>query len=135
MAALWLAAQLGWLNLPAEPWSARSWFFNPFGWQLIFFTGFAFASRLAPAPPVRRWLVWTAVAALLVSVPFAYYVIIRDVGFAGAAARRLAPLTDKTSFGALRYLHFLALAYLAFVAAGAGGARLRPAGAMRGSSR
>lgn len=29
------------LGFPAEPWSDRKWFFNPFGWQLVFFTGFA----------------------------------------------------------------------------------------------
>ena len=47
---------MGWLGLaalhlafPAEPWSDRTWFFNPFGWQLIFFTGFALHARMAPA--------------------------------------------------------------------------------------
>ena len=39
---VWLAANLDLIWLPAEPWSDREWFFNPFGWQLIFFTGFAF---------------------------------------------------------------------------------------------
>src|SRR5690606_12944470 len=52
MIAVWLAAQaalweslgtsFGGLSFPAEPWSQRRWFFNPFGWQLIFFSGFAF---------------------------------------------------------------------------------------------
>ena len=49
--AVWLAAQLSLAQLPAEPWSNRQWFFNPFGWQLVFFTGFAFMSGWLPAPP------------------------------------------------------------------------------------
>jgi len=35
---LWLASQFGFLDLPAEPWSDRRWFFNPFAWQLVFFS-------------------------------------------------------------------------------------------------
>ncbi len=31
--AIWLPAQFNLLNLPAEPWSDRVWFFDPFGWQ------------------------------------------------------------------------------------------------------
>ena len=37
-------------------------------------------------------------------------------------------LRIKTEFGILRYLHFLALAYLAWLAAGPGGARLTASG-------
>jgi hypothetical protein len=37
-------------------------------------------------------------------------------------------LFNKSDFGILRYVHFLALAYLAWVAAGPGGARLRRGG-------
>lgn len=53
------------LNLPAEPWSERTWFFNPFAWQLIFFTGFAFMRGWIPAPPVRRELVWLSIAVVI----------------------------------------------------------------------
>ena len=41
---IWLGANMGYLAMPAEPWSERTWFFNPFGWQLVFFTGFALMS-------------------------------------------------------------------------------------------
>ncbi len=33
MTALWLSASFSLVHLPAEPWSDRPWFFNPFGWQ------------------------------------------------------------------------------------------------------
>lgn len=122
--ALWLGAQAGVLSLPAEPWSQRPWYFNPFGWQLVFFTGFALISGWLPPPPVRGRLVWAAVAVLVLSVPFAHHPVIRNWDFARAGYELAGPLTDKTPLGLLRYVHFLALAYLAFAAAGPGGARL-----------
>ena len=126
---LWFVAQLGWLGLPAEPWSDRVWFFNPFGWQLVFFTGFAFASGWIGAPPVSPRLVALAAAVLLVSVPFVHFAALDASPFLAAAADRLAPLASKTELGLLRYLHFLTLAYLAYVVSGPGGERLRASGA------
>jgi hypothetical protein len=126
--ALWAAATAG-LNFPAELWftkpSERPWFFNPFAWQLVFFTGFALMAGWLPSPPVRRWLVWTAVAVVVLSVPFAWSKIISQVEFLREVRKAAAPLFDKTDFGILRYVHFLALAYLAWVAVGARGARLQ----------
>ena len=124
MAGLWLAAGQGLLNLPAEPWSDRPWFFNPFAWQLVFFTGFAFMRGWIPAPPVSRALVALSVVVVLASVPFAWHVAYNEVPALLAARDAMTPLWDKTTFGVFRYLHFLALAYLAWVAVGNGGARL-----------
>ena len=80
---LWVFAQ-GWLldslNLsqfhfafPAEPWSDRSWFFNPFGWQLVFFTGFAFMAGWIPKLPIRRALIGLALAFVIFTIPFAFW--------------------------------------------------------------
>lgn len=129
--ALWVAATAG-LNLPAELWftkpSDRVWFFNPFAWQLVFFTGFALMAGWLPAPPVDRRLVWPAVAIGILSVPFAWGKVFSQVEFLGAVRRTAIPLIDKTDFGVLRYVHFLALAYLAWVAAGPMGVRLQRGG-------
>ena len=129
--ALWVAAGMG-LNLPAELWfekpSTRPWFFDPFGWQLVFFTGFALMSGWLPAPPVRRWLIALAVAVVVVSVPFAWYKIIDQSAFVREWRHDWAALIDKSNFGILRFVHFLALAYLAWVAVGPGGVRLRADG-------
>ncbi len=130
--ALWAAAAAGWLNLPAELWfetpSDRPWFFNPFAWQLVFFTGFALMAGWLPAPPVHRALVWLAVGIILLSVPFAWGKITSQVEAIRDIRRAAAPLFDKTDFGILRYVHFLALAYLAWVAVGPQGERLRRTG-------
>jgi hypothetical protein len=129
--ALWVAGTAG-LNLPAELWftkpSVRQWFFNPFGWQLVFFTGFALMAGWLPAPPVRRSLVWLAAGIVLLSVPFAWGRIIAQVEVIREIRQAAAPLFDKTDFGILRYVHFLALAYLAWVAVGPDGVRLRQTG-------
>jgi hypothetical protein len=130
---LWAVATAG-LNFPAELWfskpSDRPWFFNPFAWQLVFFTGFALMAGWLPSPPVRRWLVWTAVAVVALSVPFAWGKIIGQVEIIRELRAGAAPLFDKTDFGILRYVHFLALAYLAWVAVGPGGVRLQRGGAL-----
>jgi hypothetical protein len=124
--ALWLGANLGGWALPAEPWSDREWFFNPFGWQLVFFTGFALMARWLPAPPRDRKLMLGAGAVLLVSLPLSYYRIIDAAPAIQDWRRAWDPLFQKTDFGILRYLHFLALAYLAWVAVGERGHRLLP---------
>jgi len=128
---LWIAGTAG-LNLPAELWftqpSTRTWFFNPFAWQLVFFTGFALMAGWLPAPPVRPWLIWVAVAVVVLSVPFAWYKIIGLSEGIRVLRRDWDVLIDKSNFGILRYVHFLALAYLAWVAVGPRGVRLRHGG-------
>lgn len=130
--ALWAVAQTGVLALPAEPWSERQWFFNPFGWQLLFFTGFAFMRGWISAPPVSKTLIWVAALFLVLSAPFGSWKVFLWVDAWNSdiadQIRKVWPLTkefrDKTDFGLFRFMHFLALAYLGWVVAGEKGARL-----------
>ena len=147
--AIWLTANADLVSLPAEPWSDREWFFDPFGWQLLFFTGFAFMIGWLPAPPVSRMLVWICIAFVVLSAPIGSWKVfswINDAnGTAGDAIRPLWAgirgiqdsvgfnLRGKTDFGILRYLHFLALAYLAWVVVGEGGRRLYATGTGTGA--
>jgi len=128
-----LGGHFSWMNLPSDPFGQGTWFFNPFAWQLVFFTGFAFGMRWLPAPPVSRRLVIAAAAYVVLVVPFAWFKI--HEGFyipQGSALQvwiqetRMAiePVWWKSWIGGLRYLHFLALAYLAWVAVGPKGVRL-----------
>lgn len=138
LVALWFLAQhrildaigLGGLTieLPAEPWSDREWFFNPFGWQLIFFTGFAFMAGWLPKPPVHLGLIAAAIAVVLFNFVFSN-VGIRIFGqdiIDWRVANRI--WITKTDFGILRYLHFLSLAYLFWLLVGPGGSRLQATG-------
>lgn len=124
--AVWFGAQADVLALPAEPWSAREWFFNPFGWQLVFFTGFAFMSGWVPAPPRNRVLVICAAAIVLIVIPLAYYRITSELPQVRAWRQEYNILIAKTDFGILRYVHFLALAYLCWMAVGEAGRRILP---------
>lgn len=126
VAGVWFGAQVEYLALPAEPWSAREWFFNPFGWQLVFFTGFAFMSGWLPAPPRNKMLVFLAAAIVLVIIPLAYYRITRQLPEVRAWRTEYNFLIAKTDFGVLRYVHFLAVAYLCWIAVGEAGRRIIP---------
>ncbi len=129
---LWFLANLRLLELPAESWSDRSWFFNPFAWQLVFFTGFGFGMRWLPPPPPDRRLVIVALVVIALAAPFSCSWGFRCYGLWGYATWIAdaheainGMLVDKTHLGAFRYAHFLAVAYLAFLLAGEGGRALR----------
>jgi hypothetical protein len=111
--ALWVAARTFNWNLPADPSAPRGWFFDPFTWQFMFFTGFSLGMGWVTAPRFSRPLMALA------------------LGFIGFSAMlRIAPLYDtipfmkplhdwamaqmnKTVLDPLEYVHFMALAYIA----------------------
>ncbi len=124
MALLWSSAQVPIVHFPAEPWSDRHWFFDPFGWQLLFFLGFFLMRGTLPAPRYRPEFMALALTIVLLTIPFAWHVALQANPFLAESARAIAPLTDKTSFGLLRLVHFLALAYVAFHLVGEKGHRL-----------
>lgn len=121
---LWTLATFGFLSLEAEPWSERVWFFNPFAWQMIFFTGFAFMRGWLPRPPVKTSLMVLAALIVVATIPFAWFRVINLSPEIREIRDAIEPLWIKTEFGILRFVHFLALAYLAWIAAGEGGIRL-----------
>lgn len=131
--ATWLAANAGLLNLTADPQSGREWFFNPFGWQLVFFTGFAFARGWLQPPPRDRRLALAAGAVVLLAAPvscqseFACHAGYGAFPILGAIHEWLGPAINKPNIGFLRYVHFMATAYLAFMLAGPLGRNLRGA--------
>lgn len=121
---VWLGAQLGWLDMPSAEWSDASWFFNPFGWQLVFFTGFSLMKGWLPAPPVDRRLVWLAISYVVVTLPLEWEPMLLTFDSLMQARQAIAPLISKGEQGLLRFIHFLSLAYLAYVAVGGAGRRL-----------
>jgi hypothetical protein len=125
VALMWLGARFDYLWLPAEPWSNREWFFNPFAWQLVFFTGFAFMRGWLPRPPVDHRLMIAAAVFLVVSLPLAHWPTYNQIPWLKAIHVELRPFIAKTDQGILRFAHFLCLAYLAYALAGENGARLK----------
>lgn len=107
------------LNFPAEPWSDRPWFFNPLCWQLLFFTGFMLARGWIQPPPFTPRLLIGAAVFVLVMVPLSRWQIYTQVPVLHAIHDWLwlrwhdQAGIFKTNHHPLRYLHILALGYLA----------------------
>jgi hypothetical protein len=144
----WLAAigaQFSWLNLPGSPWDpAATWFFNPFAWQIIFFAGFGFGAGWLRPPPVTRGLILVALAFLALCLPLAWFRLHQGLylpegsalaAWLGQVRASIDPLIWKGWIGALRVLHFFALAYVAWAAVGPHGRRLSAPQAPRLSPR
>jgi hypothetical protein len=101
------------LNLTGNPWTGFGWFFNPFAWQLIFFTGFGFGMGWLKAPALgeRRWLA-PAAAIVAISVPLTFWGFHQAVPALEHLHAAILPGNEKSDLHWLRYVHFLALAYL-----------------------
>jgi hypothetical protein len=110
--ALWgLATLYGW-DLPNEPSEPRGWFFDPFCWQVMFFSGFSISMRWVRPPPINRAIFWAAVAALVAGLAVTQPFIFQTVPGLDAAQIWVVAHADKTMVDPLQYLHFLALAYV-----------------------
>lgn len=108
-AMVWTAG----INLPGNPWTGSGWFLNPFAWQLVFFTGFAFGMGWLPAPRLRApKLVAACLAFVAVSVPLSFWGILESVPAAQAIRDIVLAGNEKGDLHPLRLLHFLAVAYL-----------------------
>jgi len=105
IAALWILAQFDLIWLPAEPWSDREWFFNPFGWQLVFFTGFCFMMGWIPRPPVKAWLFILCLATVIVIIPFSFWGIYRDANNFVLSLEASRWLLGVDDLGTLLYDH------------------------------
>jgi hypothetical protein len=111
--ALYVAVPFLKLELPAEISFDRPWFFNPFAWQFLFFTGLFLSAGWIKAPPVRGWLVVLCAVFLMASIPLSHYPTYSRVAWLTRMRTHLEPFVTKTDLGILRWLHFLCLAYLA----------------------
>ncbi|MEW6669228.1 MAG: OpgC domain-containing protein [Thermodesulfobacteriota bacterium] len=111
-AAVYIAVPLFKLELPAEIAFERPWFFNPFAWQLLFFTGFGLAAGWVKPIPIRAWVTVCCLAYVIVSIPFSHYPTYSQFAWLSDVRNGLKILVTKTNLGVLRWLHFLCLAYL-----------------------
>ncbi|MCU0819672.1 MAG: OpgC domain-containing protein [Beijerinckiaceae bacterium] len=110
---LWLIVQITHLNLPGGQGPGGMWFFNPFAWQLVFFTGFAFGLGWLKAPAFEKGvLFWACTAFLVASVPLNFWAIHEVFPALGELHERLIGVDGKTNLNPLLYLHFLASAYV-----------------------
>ena len=117
--ALWLAVQLDErIALPAYPGPDRTWFFNPFAWQALFFVGTwlgTHANRGKASWISYSWLFWLAaafsLAAFLIRFNWTLHYFYDPIP-ALVSAEFLWPLLSKTDLGLLRFTNVLAVALL-----------------------
>jgi len=110
--ALYLAMWYFHLEMSATPLTDLPWYFNPFGWQLMFFTGFALGSGWVKSPAETRGLLAACALFVLVSIPLGHEVIYGEHPGWENLLNKFEPWLDKSHLGPLRWLHFMALAYL-----------------------
>jgi hypothetical protein len=111
--ALWaLATHFDW-NLPGDASEPRGWFFDPFCWQILFFSGFSLSMKWLMPPPADRRIFWAAVAYILFGVAVTVPAIYQAVPGLDRLQAWIVDHADKTFLDPLQILHFFATAYVA----------------------
>jgi hypothetical protein len=102
-------------NLPGYP-DGKVWFFNPMAWQVVFYTGAVLAVLAHRLAVLDRWKRSTAtlavvylVFAALIALSWHYNPLARLIP--DWIGRQIYPI-DKTNLDILRFIHFLAMAWL-----------------------
>ncbi len=113
--ALYLAANYFKLDLPANADDQPVWYFNPFAWQLIFFTGFAFRRGWIKVPLDSKLLLWASVAILLAGLAISLPSVFEHIVVIDALRRWVDGHSDKTFMDPMQYVHFLASVYVVLV--------------------
>lgn len=109
----WAAAHFGW-SLVGDPRSGQSWYFNPMHWQLMFFSGVVVAAGWFRLPEKHDGLLGICLLIVLLSIPLAYQPLYNSYGSLSQIRTILDPWLDKNCLGGLRWLHSMALIYLAW---------------------
>jgi len=112
---LWAVANRFMIDLPANADDQPVWYFNPFAWQLIFFTGFALRRQWITVPLDSALLFWGSVTVLLLGLGISLHVVFEHVPPIDWLRIWIYNHTDKTNLDLLQYVHFLAEAYVVVV--------------------
>ncbi len=108
---LYLVANHWQLNLSNHA-EDNGWHFDPFAWQLIFFTGFSLRRGWLKVPMELRALFWAGVTIIVLGVAISLDPVWHRIAAFDALRLWVAGYTDKTYLDPIRYIHFLAVAYV-----------------------
>jgi hypothetical protein len=110
---LWAVARVFHWNLPADPNDGRGWFFDPFTWQFLFFTGFSLGMGWLHAPAYSRGRAALAIGVLAFSCMLRLAFFYKNIpGLLFLHDWSLAEV-NKTTLDPLEYVHFMAVAFIA----------------------
>ena len=113
--ALYAAAWVFQINIPAHADDQPVWFFDPFAWQLIFFSGFALRRGWVKVKLDSKILFWISVAILLAGLAISLPAVFERVPMIDNLRIWIGDHSDKTYMDPLQYVHFLASAYVVVV--------------------
>ena len=109
-------------NLPGYP-DDKVWFFNPMAWQVVFYSGAVWRwwrrgwrSSTAAVDGYGSWPFVISVFAAFIALSWHYNSLERLIP--DWVARQIYPI-DKTNLDILRFLHFLSLAWIVWLAGAA----------------
>ena len=108
------AVRLG-LNFPANADEQAVWYFNPFAWQLIFFTGFSLGRGWIAVPLDSKPLLWGSILVLVAGLAISLPILFTHVMWIDTLRIWIMEHSDKTDLDLLQYVHFLASVYVAVV--------------------
>ena len=112
---LYVAAGYFRFDIPANADDQPFWYFNPFAWQLIFFTGFALRRGWVKISLDSKVLLWTSVAILVIGLAISLPSVFEHVAAIDWLRQWIDAHSDKTYMDPLQYAHFLASAYVVLV--------------------
>ena len=112
---LYVVANVLRLDLPAHADDQPQWYFDPFAWQLIFFTGFCLRRGWLRVSLDSRALLWASIAMLVIGLAVSLPFVFEHVRAIDWLRVWISDHSDKTYLDLLQYLHFLALAYVLLV--------------------
>ncbi len=111
-----LYAAAAYLHFNIGTYPSGVWYFNPFAWQILFLLGAVFAMKPKELREVtdRRITIWiSASVVILCAVVRATSTVLSLIDEVPAAIEEITWLiADKTNFGPLRLLNFLAIAHV-----------------------
>ena len=113
--ALYVIANLYHLDLPANADDQPVWYFNPFAWQLIFFTGFALRRGWVRVSLDSKPLLWASVAILVAGLAISLPSVFEHVPAIDRFRVWVDDHSNKTYLDLLQYVHFLASVYVVLV--------------------
>ena len=113
--ALYACANLFGLTFMAHADNQLEWYFNPFAWQLIFFTGFVLGRGWVRVPLDSKPLLYVSIAILLAGLAISLPSVFAAVPAVDWLRQWVQDNSDKTYLDLLQYAHFLASAYVAVV--------------------
>jgi len=112
---LYISAWAFHLDLPANADQQAEWYFNPFAWQLIFFTGFSLRRGWIKVPLDSKFLMTGAIGMLGMGLLISLHFVFENVPAIDTLRLWIIDHSDKTYLDPLQYFHFLALAYVLVV--------------------